>query len=184
MKKKTAHKSTTTRKTTAKAAAPAQAIEQRENWYSPELAEWVACSNGEEGVDRKRNSFIIREETPEPFGCGMQVATVDIPARFSEADAAKIALLMTWAPQLWQHLRTLAPCALEFEHFEEFNEAVLCLWSSAERYPFEHPQPHHQDDEIALRVNQCRGRFIANPDGSRTPALSTAAEHKPALPNR
>jgi hypothetical protein len=165
MKKKTARKGTT-----AKTAAPAQEIEQRENWYSPELAEWITCTNGQKGVDQKPNSFIIREETPDPFGCGMQVATVDIPERFSKSDAEKIARLMAWAPQLWQCLRELAPCALAFEHFEEFNEAVLCLWSSAERYPFEFPQPFHQDDDIARRVNQCRGRFIANPDGSMTPA--------------
>jgi hypothetical protein len=170
MKKKTAHKSRNKKSTTmptAVAAPKPPEIEQRENWYSPEVAEWVVCPNGH-GIDRKPKSFIIREEADGPV-LGMQIATVQISDRFSEVDAAKIARLMAWAPQLWQHLQAIANCAVEYEHFEEFNETVECLWASAERYPYEYPIVHHEEEEILRKHNQCRGRFIVHANGSRKP---------------
>ena len=124
---------------------PVEKSEQRENWYTPELAEWFSGSRSI-GDDNSR-TFEIHEIAYETCGTspiqvtGPLVATVTIAPEFGKEDAAAIARLMRGAPSLYQALKQVAPNALnDTDGLRDFNQALLAMFEAVNHYPYAMPQ--------------------------------------------
>lgn len=165
MLKKQAHKGKReerNRKPAAEVNAPAQPsppeYEQRENWYSPELARWSECPEADKDDPR---SFRIYESSGAPYHKNTALlATVTIAPEFGPEDAKDIAQMMSCAPALFRALRTIAVNALDhIDGLQEFADALETLWMACGKYPYEWPHPDEKDDQIGEMVNACRGRM-------------------------
>lgn len=131
---------------------------QREDWYHPEVSEWLYFAEVM-SADGKTLAIYENSDDPKKQYRGALVATVTIAAEFGRKDAKNIANLMAAAPALFQHVRNLAGYAVEEAHgLDDFNAAVETMFLAIGHYPFEMPGPE-ADDEICKRVNKLRGRI-------------------------
>ena len=129
-------------------------FEQRENWYTPELADWTpGCVGG--------RTFALHEFTGIPGNeVGPLVATIVVAPEYGGEDAKAIADLIAAAPALFRHVRHLATYAIDcLEGIDDFNAAVSTMFLAIGNYPYACPEPEELDESIGKKRNACRGRL-------------------------
>ena len=138
--------------------APSVEFEQRENWYSPELATWASYGAPHSIVGTR--TFTIHEDTGIPLKeKGALVATITVAPEYGLKDARKIADLMAAAPDLFRHLRIMATYGIDgVEGVEAFNAAVQAMFLAIGWYPYDVPSPNELDESIGKKLNASRGR--------------------------
>ena len=135
-------------------AEVAPEFEQRENWYAPELADWMPCSFG-------GKIFAIHEDTGIPLKeKGPLVATIFVAPEYGGKDAQAIVNLIAAAPALFRQVRHLATYAIDCsEGLEAFNAALSVMFNAIGNYPYACPEPEELDESIGKKLNACRGRL-------------------------
>ncbi|HEY7116552.1 MAG TPA: hypothetical protein VH475_08200 [Tepidisphaeraceae bacterium] len=129
--------------------------------YHGELRQWITPLK-----PIAPRTFAVHELVGD-FGMGVRIATITVDDGIDPESAARLANLMTAAPELWRELRETARWYLvkDTEQLDEFARLTEVLWDAAGRRPFEVAEADQADEPMWTRVNDETVNALAERQG-------------------